>query len=212
MNHNDELSFVQLLLADVTAADKRHQDHESQSAKRDLVRTSFAGIEGVVWIFREHIRELAVITGALKEAEALALSETTYGVDASGRVNAQQKFLQMPATIRLCARIAERISGESKIDFSANEWNELKNAIKIRNRITHPKKRQDLDLSERDLSTCISALHWFLEQSTNAMAAANKAAREYVDAMGDILTGLEADDPKTLQEYQAAKDSLNRKI
>ena len=62
-------SFIGILLFDVIDAIERHGGAGSQSSKRDLIRTGFAAIEGVAWIFREHIVDAARTTSNLDPAE-----------------------------------------------------------------------------------------------------------------------------------------------
>lgn len=203
MNQDVEASFIRILLGDVVRADQAHQANPDQTAKRDFVRTTFAAIEGSVWIFREHIRGLALATGSLEEAERIALSETTYSVDKAGHISAQPKFLTLIATIRLCADIAERIAPASSIDFSAAGWGNLGEAIQVRNRITHPKALHDLVLSDQDIKSCANALHWFLEVSTGAMRETISVAREHVEGISDVLSDLKSGDEPTWEIYRS---------
>lgn len=201
MDQEDEMSFIRILISDVARAEEAHRAKPDQAAKRDFVRASFAAIEGAVWVFREHVHGLAQITEKLEEAEKIALSETAYNVDQTGRVLQQNKFLTLVATIRLCASIANRIAPSSNIDFSASGWQDLRDAIQIRNRITHPKTLHDLLLSDRDVTSCANAMQWFLDASTRVMRETVSAAREYVDGVGDVLRDLKAGDQGTWDVY-----------
>ena len=201
-------SFIGILLFDVIDAIERHGGAGSQSSKRDLIRTGFAAIEGVAWIFREHIVDAARTTSNLDPAEEVALSEISYQVTEQGKITGQTKYLSLIATIRLTARIAEKLSPDVKIDFSESGWVGLQQAIKVRNRITHPKSRFDLVLSDEEVRTSVGALFWLLEEVERVMAAANVAIKEYLVKFSEILTQLKKGDPAILAEYQAAADAL----
>lgn len=173
-------SFIGILLFDVMDAIERHDLAQTQSGKRDLIRTSFAAIEGASWIFREHVVEAARAMSELEPAEEVALSETSYQVTDQGRITEQTRFLPLPATVRLTARIAEKLAPEVKVDFSGQDWAGLKEAIKIRNRITHPKSRADLILSDEDIQTSVGSLFWLLNETSRVMEAANLSFEDYV--------------------------------
>jgi hypothetical protein len=203
MHQDVRSSFMGMLLADVSRADAAHKANPDQGAKRDLVRATFAAIEGAVWSFREHIRSLAIATEDLSDAERTVLSEIAYSVDKTGRLSPQTKFLTLPSAIRLCARIGERIAPMARIDFSSAGWQNFTTAIAIRNRITHPKSLDDLTLSDGDLRSCADALHWFLEASTSLLQAVISAAREHVQGVRNVLNDLKSGDEETLRIYRS---------
>lgn len=203
MHQDVQTSFMRMLLADVVRADAAHRADPGQGAKRDFVRTSFAAIEGAVWSFREQIRALATSTEELSDAERTVLSEIAYSVDKTGRLSPQAKFLTLPAAIRLCARIGQRIAPAANMDFAGAGWQNFTLAIDIRNRITHPKSLDDLNLTDRDLNTCAGALHWFLEESTHMMQATLSAARDHVEGIREVLNDLKSGDEEAWRVYRS---------
>jgi hypothetical protein len=203
-----EENFTSILLSDVIAAFDRHHESGSQANKREFIRTAFAAIEGLTWIFREHAIETAQHTAQLKRDEEIALSEISYQISESGRITRQQRYLPLLATIRLTARIANRVAPEYEIDFSNDAWDKLRQTIRIRNRITHPKTAQDLILTEDDIRISLAALFWFLEETGQTMVAINFAAKEHLGRLDEILQNLKAGDAETLAEYHAAARSL----
>jgi len=48
---NDD-SFLKTLIQDIGAALSRNEAADNQASRRDTIRTAFAVIEGLVWIFR----------------------------------------------------------------------------------------------------------------------------------------------------------------
>jgi hypothetical protein len=200
-------SFIRILLFDVMDAMERHDSAQTQSAKRDLIRTGFAAIDGISWIFREHVTEAARAMSELEPTEEAALSEISYQVNDQGRIAEQARYLPLMATIRLTARIAEKLASNAEIDFSGQDWTHLKEAIRIRNRITHPKCRADLILSDQDIRISIGALFWLLAEMTRVMDAANLSFRDYVGQLGEILERLKMGDPAMLAAYDTAAQS-----
>ncbi|WP_374406745.1 hypothetical protein [Pelagerythrobacter sp.] len=202
MSENSKQSFAAMLVGDVFASMHRRELHDSQASRRDLVRTSFAAIEGFVWIFREHIVEAADSTYGLTEEESQVLAENSYQVNDQGRINAQPKFLPMLSQVRLIARIAARIAPEAEIDFSGSDWKSMREAVRVRNRITHPKTTADLELSKGDVDRSVSAFFWFGEAASSAMEHANVAVHGYLGLFKDVLEKLKAGDPETTLLYQ----------
>ncbi|MEO5706258.1 MAG: hypothetical protein ABIT10_01910 [Alteraurantiacibacter sp.] len=202
MSADFEESFLGMLLGDVSQAMERHQLSGSQAEKRNLVRTTFAAIEGLAWIFREHIVDVAETTAGLKADEIQALAETACAVSEQGRISVQSRFIPFLAGIRLIARIAERLTPEAAIDFSGKAWPRFKNAVALRNRITHPKSRSDITLTEVDVAISLGALFWFLEVSAAAKEATNRAARDYLGQLDEVFQLLRNGDPATTALYE----------
>ena len=200
-------SFISALLTDVRNAIGRHGQSGSQSDKRDLVRTAFAAFEGVVWIFRQHLVAAAESTYGLTANEKSILNESSYYLAEDGHIRVQRKFASLLATVRLMARIGERIAPARTIDFSGPDWNRVQCAVAIRNRITHPKSSSDLDLTESDLQTCLSALFWFLNETTEVLDAANVAMIDYLGEVHEVFHALRTGDESMQALYSHIEDA-----
>lgn len=196
--------FVGMLLADVAASMRRYDIDQSEQAKRDMIRTLFAAIEGYTWLYREHVIEVARSMDRLTVEEEIALSEVNYQVTEQGKIVGQPRYLSMLATFRLTTRIASRLSSDLAVRFDTGDWDRLRSAIAIRNRITHPKSRADLEISAQDLTIAEGAFHWLLGTAMGAMEAANVALRQYNADFRAILTELREGNPTVWAEYRAA--------
>lgn len=53
------------------------------------------------------------------------------------------------------------------VDFKDNGWKNLKETIKIRNRITHPKSYIEQTISVNEIEICMSGYNWFYENFVN---------------------------------------------
>lgn len=102
-NDNVSDSFTRLLLTDVSMAVERYAAAQSQAARRDLIRCTFAAIEGLTWLSREIVVEIASQLDVLTDAERSALAATTVHVNAAGKVVEQARFIPLLNTIRLVA-------------------------------------------------------------------------------------------------------------
>lgn len=191
------------LLIDVIGSIERFNTYDQQPARRDLVRTVHAAIEGLVWVYREHIKSAALSVDAITQEEQAALSDVSYHVAENGKISSQQRYISTAAAIRLTTRIANRLDPEFLVNFGTEQWEKFRYAIEIRNRVTHPKRHADLEISDNDISTCLTAFFWFLEFATLAMEAANTAVANYTREFRDILDKLKRRDPAMIAEYEA---------
>ncbi|QSB45746.1 hypothetical protein IDJ81_06520 [Tsuneonella flava] len=198
-------SFSAVLLLDVADALIHYRATDDQTSKRNLVRVLFTAIEGFIWIFREHISDAAQTLETIDPSEQAVLNEVSYHVDAKGRIYEQTRFIPMLTMFRFIARLSEKISPETKVDFSSAGWEQLRSAQTIRNRITHPKSTSDLRLDDEDVAIAIDAFYWAIEALEDAMDAVNVKVRSELIEFNDIITKLRSGDPTTLNAYRAMK-------
>lgn len=215
--HDDEHSrlagFIALLIEDVIAARQRLIASHTQTERRDVVRVSLAAIEGVAWVAREHVRTVLASLEELTPIADLALRELSYTVSERGQLIEQMRGLPLLAAVRLVVTQAKIISPEISVEFSKGGWSDLQQAIKIRNRITHPKPDQDLSINDRDLAVVSSGLSWLLATVEYVMASTNLAFARHNDLFREIVRRLRAGDPEALAQYHAALreiEELNR--
>jgi hypothetical protein len=196
-------SFLRILVEDVIILIERHDIDPTQANKRDLIRTIFAAIEGLSWSYREDVRSNANTIDPLPPLMELAFTETSYFVSEKGHVQEQTRFISMPAMIRLTSRVAEQICPELKIDFGVTGWTDLQLAIQVRNRLTHPKKISDLQVSKGDIEISQSALLWFLTLTNDVLEATLSVSKQYLSEFQLIAEKLKAGDEEILEQYRA---------
>lgn len=196
-----EKAFVATLILDADAAIQRFRSsgREVQQARRDLVRSLHATIDGVVWAFREHVRSSGQTMDLLTSAEEAVLSETNFQVSDRGTISTQPRYLPLLGTVRLACRIAVKINPTFSVDFDGREWAEFRRAVATRNRLTHPKTMTDLAVSGDEIAQVISSFFWILEVSIRAMEASVDALREFVMKLDEVLQGLKVGDPEIVR-------------
>jgi hypothetical protein len=159
----NQRSFTKILVNDVVAAQKRVHDADNQTHRRDLVRSSFAAIEGLLWQLKQDVNAHAGrIPGGLSPHEQAAMLEETYAVDDQGNVRCIPRFLPLATNIRLVVSIVRRYRTRYNVDLTHAGWSNLKKAIDVRNRLVHPKKVRDLTVSAKELRQIASAFCWVL--------------------------------------------------
>jgi hypothetical protein len=203
------MDFVAELAGDVGRALHRRNHDDSQAARRDLVRTLFAAIEGVSWMFKEHVADALRQMDSLSPEEEIALSEDFHFVNDNGKITTQRRHLSTPATIKLAARLAKRADPNLNIDLGSEGWSKLRDAVSVRNRITHPKRPADMSLGDDEVSSCLVAFYWLLEVATDAMEASIGAMRVHTRVARELLAELQAGDARAWQEYRAVSKALS---
>jgi hypothetical protein len=201
-------SFVLTLVGDVISAMGRRDADDTQANRRDLIRTLFAAVEGLTWSFKTEIVEIARSVDVLSNEEEQALSELSFSVTGQGKIATQQRFVPLPALIRMAARLATKINRSFAPRFDGVGWRKFQQAVKVRNRITHPKKESDLDISDADMEESLGALFWLLELHNEALGAATHGFRKYVEDFKHVLARLVGGDPEITSLYNEAQRSL----
>lgn len=178
---NELKSTYSVLGADFDAALAiiKEQD-DSQFARRTLVRTLFAFVEGLN-------NQLASVAAAsevgLSGGELAALREETYEVNDKGEVVIRSARISLKRRIRLVLRCFPRIHGASfQPDFGGQGgWESLHEAIRVRDRLTHPKAGADLHVSESDIIKHVAgAFRWYKSTIVGLLKACQDA-----DSTGD---------------------------
>lgn len=202
-----ENKFIRTLAGDVDTSLSRMRIDDTESNRRDSVRTLFCAIEGMAWICREHIKFAAENLEIMTPILEMALNEQTYFVTEGGRVRRQIRYISFTAMFKLISEVAHQIRQDYHVDFSSGGWSNVIISISVRNRVMHPKCVDDLLVSDEDLNKIVSAFNWIFDTCLEMMAAVNdelvifnKTAREFID-------GLMSGDEAVLAEYKAALES-----
>lgn len=194
--------LIGALFFDVQDALSRQESHDTPTNRRGLVRTFIAGVEGLAWMYREHVLEIAEAMEVLDDSDRQALSESSFSVTEDGRVSEQRRFLSTVAMVRLITRIAMKYAPGMQPDFGVEGWVNLKQTIALRNRITHPKADADLEISTDEIVRAKSAFFWFADLVMGVMDQTTEIFRSFTGRMGEVLRLLEAGDEQALELYR----------
>lgn len=133
--------FLGSLMLDVDDALRRQESQDSPTTRRGLIRTLIAAVEGLAWIYREHVLGIAKEMDELSDKERAALSDTVAMVDDKGRISEQKRYLSTIATIRLTTRMAKKFASDCDPDFNGTGWADLKDTFTLR-KSDHPSEAQ----------------------------------------------------------------------
>jgi hypothetical protein len=121
--------------------------------------------ENIAWSKRLRPRNNRVhghLGAELSAGELALLKEEVYSVDEEGRVRARPQYVSTPANVRFVFNVLHRVTGRKpRVDYSRQGWSDFKAAVRIRNRIVHPKRLAEYRISSAELATVERGLGWF---------------------------------------------------
>jgi hypothetical protein len=203
---SDHVEFLRILADDVQHALDRT---DTESERRNLLRTIISAAEGVSWIYRTHVLSIAKEFDAATPLMDLAFSEATYSVNEQGNIIEQARYISLTAMIRLTTKVAQSLCADLNVDFGSQGWQSLRDTIRLRNRITHPKNAADLSISLKEIDDAKTGFFWFLDMSMHVMEATTREFSSLVVDMGEVVEKLKSGDPDTLALYHRAHRDFN---
>jgi RiboL-PSP-HEPN len=174
---------IRKLLEDACVAEDYLNSNNSQFARRTYIRSTFAYMEGTIWVLKQLIIQTVSQSKAvtnplqlLSLAELALLSDISYNLKENGEPYEQPKFLPMQKNLRLTVSVFNRFT-RSSIDLQTNSttWNRFNQIIQVRNRITHPKNVGDIDITDEEIQHAIEVCNWFNGISENCIEAFHKS-------------------------------------
>ncbi|MEG4056220.1 hypothetical protein QUA57_11990 [Microcoleus sp. Pol7_B2] len=74
----------------------------------------------------------------------------------------QTKFLRLSDNLIFTVKVVNRLlKMQLELGIGTTTWKKFQTAIAIRNRITHPKKVSDIDISDDEIEICKEVSGWF---------------------------------------------------
>ena len=91
-------------------------------------------------------------------------TDVEFEINEKGQVVERSARISLARNVRFAIMLHERVwITSSKFDPSVGWWSSFREAVRIRDRLTHPKKPGDLDVSPDELLTVITAKGGFEE-------------------------------------------------
>jgi hypothetical protein len=168
-------NFIDILGKDVTyifekerqlqCSDKMDEE-QINILRRTYVRNSFAFVEGLTNILKKSA--LILYQGESIEIEAseqLLLQDLDFDLNERGEVITKKAKISLSKNIKFAFRsYAKAANYDFELDISNSGWNCIINGAKIRDRLMHPKKSNDLVISDKDYNTVREGIKWFRNQ------------------------------------------------
>jgi hypothetical protein len=132
--------------------------NDTQFARRQFVRAMFANLEGLT----SKLKQLCLRSPtSYSPAETALLREEAFSLDDKGDARVSASHLNLAANIQFAFRMYARLCNiRFSLPKSESEWSDLKLATAVRNRLMHPRKLEDLTVSEADVEAASRASAW----------------------------------------------------
>lgn len=142
--------------------DKLEKNPRSQFWGRNFIRVFFSVVEGYIFAMKRFALDAHDRRDIEFSLEDLVLlHELEFYLD-KGKPTERQKFLKLEDNFRFAVlMLAKAVGSPFKLDVRNNQWESFKNAIQIRNRITHPKACADLKVTNTEMQQVKQAWNWY---------------------------------------------------
>jgi hypothetical protein len=161
--YSEGVDFIELLHNDLEGLISLLAHANMVQYRRAIVRAAFAGVEGALEVLRQYA---SMKREVLSVGELVVLSSKTYRINEKGEVNETDQFFSLKQSTKFvfttCIKAYEL---NHRIDYGGNEWRAFVKSIEIRNRLMHPKKIADMDVSSDDIGLAHEGTNWVLIQS-----------------------------------------------
>lgn len=130
---------------------------------RQLIRAAFAYIEAVTFSVKAHSAGQCMERGFdISPEERYFATDVEFELNEKGEVVERNARISLARNVRFACMLNERVwLVPKKFDPSVEWWSCFKMAIRIRDRLTHPKLPGDLDVTGDELLTVIKAKRGF---------------------------------------------------
>lgn len=155
-----EENFLNVLIQDVNCALERLSKNDTPTHRREFIRAISAAVEGLHWRVKSHLFDHS--RDHLSLHEQLAMIEEGYNVDDDGDVRVRPQRMPLAHAIRLVIKVTKRIRPSCEFDFNHPGWTCLKDTIAVRHRLVHPKRIEELTVTDQELVRAFQGFVWFL--------------------------------------------------
>jgi hypothetical protein len=161
--------------------------------RRAATRAAFAYIETMVYLLRQNAL-LYSEDGHVKytTAELAVLREENYRLADDGTVQVGERRYPLRGLVRFSVAMFARFFDPTFTLDKGNDWRLFCEALAIRERVTHPRKASDVDVTDADIATLFNAFRWFHGQMEVVFAGASKKMDAEIAALNAKKTELEA--------------------
>jgi hypothetical protein len=171
-----ENPLLRPLFNDMIECEEMFDRADTPFVRRSFVRSSFAFIEAHLYWLKDQV--IAWLLSAGWEANRIEVSKLMVLFDSAYRPN-KQGIMEAEAKrtpfLNLCAFVlrtgAECWGLDPSHIFSDAGWASLQIALNVRHRITHPKRSEDLDITDGEINAMREAHHWMYDYMIALMHA-----------------------------------------
>ncbi len=128
--------------------------------RRNFIRSVCSNVEGTLnWL----MKQLSDNAAALSSKEKMVFQEQQLNVKDNGEVVVSALHLKTKVKIKMVFKFLSKYPGGNKIDLQDNNFNNLNESFKVRDRLMHPKINSDLEVSEQEVQLMIDGYRWYIK-------------------------------------------------
>jgi len=162
---NVGIPLLNPLFSDLVECEELLVKSDSQFARRTFVRASFAFHEAFIYWLKDLVfKRLAMNAlqcGSIEITKLMLLQDDSYRPNKQGKIELEPNRIPLLNLCALVLRTAAECAGISRNPlFSDNGWSEFQIALKVRDRITHPKSVEDLDIKDEEMASVRESHRW----------------------------------------------------
>lgn len=133
------------------------ENDPTESHRREFVRATCSAIDAQAWQLKMYVIESVLTKKTTSVHDISALREESYAINDKGEIYVQPRGYSLKVGLRLVYSILKKHDVPVHIDFGSTDWKNIDDAVKIRNRVMHPKCMGDISVSESDAECCYNA-------------------------------------------------------
>ena len=169
-----------MLWDDCKAADQlQAEDPDDQFARRTLLRTFIALVEGEVWSRQQLAVEWAADRGVKLDPGELLIARDQKTKLENGTVKttkAKGGGIGLRERVQFSFKLVAKAWGlKFKLEKDKAGWQSFTAVIDIRNRITHPKSPRDMRVEDAELRDIRESIWWWMTESQRIAGLINSA-------------------------------------
>lgn len=164
----DIVRMLDVLNADVDIASRKAispstPENERQFWRRTLVRAVFGFVEGIIYAIKQGAYDDGTETGhTFTAAERAMIQEESYDINDNGLAITRNAKITLKRNLDFSFHIYAKVHSVSyKLDKGGRGWQSFQAALKIRDRLMHPKIEDDYTVSAEEREIVVQAATWF---------------------------------------------------
>ena len=104
--------------------------------------------------------------------------EEAYEVDDRGNIKTKKRKIPFENNLKSVVKIIGRVRPDYELDYNHPGWNALKDSLKVRHRLAHPKDLKDLEVTDQEITDAQRGFTWFLSLAIEVMYESNNSLKE----------------------------------
>jgi hypothetical protein len=159
--------ITRLLRDDLDKIDQLLKKSDEQVWRRELYKAYFVYLEGFIYSLKQQL--LFHDWYLLPEKQELLLRQIRKVNITENKTVLLPKYYSLSESVRLLFTAYENVIGINIIDNDQTPWNNLGLAIKVRNRIVHPKSSIELNITNQEIQLLNEVNQWFFTTAGKLM-------------------------------------------